>query len=52
MNWAFYPGKSSSRGGRKFNPNPIIASSVVHQSQRVSADGRFPDYQDLAGLLV
>ncbi|MHB1292736.1 MAG: type II toxin-antitoxin system VapC family toxin [Sulfuricella sp.] len=30
----------------------IIATSVELQAQLVSVDGRFPDYQELAGLLV
>lgn len=30
----------------------IIATSIEHQAQLVSVDGRFPDYQELAGLLV
>ena len=30
----------------------IIATSVEHQAQLFSVDGRFPDYQELAGLLV
>ena len=30
----------------------IIATAVEHQAQLVSVDGRFPDYQELAGLLV
>lgn len=30
----------------------IIATSIAHQAQLVSVDGRFPDYQELAGLLV
>ena len=30
----------------------IIATAVEHQAQLLSVDGRFPDYQELAGLLV
>lgn len=30
----------------------IIATAVEHQAQLISVDGRFPDYQELAGLLV
>lgn len=30
----------------------IIATAVEHQAQLVSVDGRFPDYRELAGLLV
>ena len=30
----------------------IIATSIEHQAQLFSVDGRFPDYQELAGLLV
>lgn len=30
----------------------IIATAVEHQAQLVSVDGRFPAYQELAGLLV
>jgi len=30
----------------------IIATAVEHQAQLVSIDGRFPAYQELAGLLV
>ncbi|WP_435627634.1 type II toxin-antitoxin system VapC family toxin [Candidatus Ferrigenium straubiae] len=30
----------------------IIAAAVEHQAQLVSADGKFPAYQELAGLLV
>jgi len=30
----------------------IIAAAVEHQAQLVSVDGRFPDYRELAGLLV
>ena len=30
----------------------IIATAVEHRAQLVSADGRFADYQELAGLLV
>ena len=30
----------------------IIATAVEHQAQLVSVDGRFPDYQELPGLLV
>lgn len=30
----------------------IIATTVEHQAQLVSVDRRFPDYQELSGLLV
>ena len=30
----------------------IIATTIEHQAQLLSIDGRFPDYQELAGLLV
>jgi len=30
----------------------IIATAVEHQAQLISVDGRFPDYQELFGLLV
>lgn len=30
----------------------IIATAIEHQAQRVSVDGRFPEYLELAGLLV
>jgi PIN domain nuclease of toxin-antitoxin system len=30
----------------------IIATALIHQSQLVSVDGRFPDYRELADLLV
>jgi len=30
----------------------IIATTVEHQAQLISLDGRFPDYQELIGLLV
>ncbi|MDO8811219.1 MAG: type II toxin-antitoxin system VapC family toxin [Gallionella sp.] len=30
----------------------IIATTVEHQAQLISVDGRFPDYQELIGLLV
>jgi len=30
----------------------IIATAVEHQAKLLSVDGRFPDYQELAGLLV
>jgi PIN domain nuclease of toxin-antitoxin system len=30
----------------------IIATAVEYQAQLLSVDGRFPDYQELAGLLV
>lgn len=30
----------------------IIATAVEHQAQLVSVDERFPDYQELTGLLV
>ena len=30
----------------------IIATAIEHQAQLVSVDGRFPDYQELTGLLV
>ena len=30
----------------------IIATTIEHQAQLLSVDGRFPDYQELAGLLV
>ena len=30
----------------------IIATAVEHQAQLLSVDGRFPDYQELTGLLV
>lgn len=30
----------------------IIATAVEHKAQLLSVDGRFPDYQELAGLLV
>ena len=30
----------------------IIATAVEHQAQLVSVDGRFPEYLELAGLLV
>lgn len=30
----------------------IIATAVEYQAQLLSLDGRFPDYQELAGLLV
>lgn len=30
----------------------IIATAVEHQARLVSVDGRFPAYQELAGLLV
>lgn len=30
----------------------IIATAVEHQAQLASVDGRFPAYQELAGLLV
>ena len=30
----------------------IIATAVEHQAQRVSVDRRFPEYLELAGLLV
>lgn len=30
----------------------IIATAVEHRAQLVSVDGRFTDYQELAGLLV
>ncbi len=30
----------------------IIATAVEHQAQLISVDGRFPNYQELAGLLV
>ncbi len=30
----------------------IIATAVEHQAQLISVDGRFPDYQELTGLLV
>ncbi len=30
----------------------IIATAIEHQAQLLSADERFPDYQELAGLLV
>lgn len=30
----------------------IIATSIEHQAQLFSVDGRFPDYQEMAGLLV
>ncbi|NOT97581.1 MAG: type II toxin-antitoxin system VapC family toxin [Sideroxydans sp.] len=30
----------------------IIATALEHQAQLLSADERFPDYQELAGLLV
>jgi PIN domain nuclease of toxin-antitoxin system len=30
----------------------IIATTVEYQAQLVSVDGRFPDYQELSGLLV
>lgn len=30
----------------------IIATAVEHQAQLISVDGRFPEYQELAGLLV
>lgn len=30
----------------------IIANAIEYKSQLLSVDGRFPDYQELAGLLV
>lgn len=30
----------------------IIATAIQHQAQLVSVDGQFPNYQELAGLLV
>ena len=30
----------------------IIATAIEHQAQLLSVDGRFSDYQELAGLLV
>ena len=30
----------------------IIATAIEYKSQLLSVDGRFPDYQELAGLLV
>jgi PIN domain nuclease of toxin-antitoxin system len=30
----------------------IIATAIEHQAQLVSVDGRFPEYQELTGLLV
>ena len=30
----------------------IIATAVEYQAQLISVDGRFPTYQELAGLLV
>lgn len=30
----------------------IIATAIEHQAQLLSVDGRFPDYRELAGLLV
>ncbi len=30
----------------------IIATAIEHQAQLLSVDGRFPDYQELSGLLV
>lgn len=30
----------------------IIATAIKHQAQLLSVDGRFPDYQELARLLV
>lgn len=30
----------------------IIATTIEHKAQLLSVDGRFPDYQELAGLLV
>ena len=30
----------------------IIATTIEHQAQLLSVDGRFSDYQELAGLLV
>jgi PIN domain nuclease of toxin-antitoxin system len=30
----------------------IIATTIEHQAQLLSVDGRFPDYLEFAGLLV
>ena len=30
----------------------IIATAIEHRAQLVSVDGRFPDYQELTGLLM
>ncbi|MDO8891725.1 MAG: type II toxin-antitoxin system VapC family toxin [Sulfurimicrobium sp.] len=30
----------------------IIATTIEYKAQLLSVDGRFPDYQELAGLLV